>query len=103
MRKITTTIERQWLAEIIDGSKKVEYREIKPYWERRLAGITAPFVLRLINGMHAKAPEVTVLVGKVRMDRRNREYQLHIAKVLRHKNWNKRQRQPTHPFRRRQK
>jgi hypothetical protein len=30
--RITTTIEREWLAEIIAGTKKIEYREIKPYW-----------------------------------------------------------------------
>ena len=28
---ITTTIEREWLAQIIAGTKKIEYREIKPY------------------------------------------------------------------------
>ena len=26
----TTTIEREWLAEIIAGTKKIEYRQIKP-------------------------------------------------------------------------
>jgi hypothetical protein len=30
--RITTTIEREWLAEIIAGNKKkIEYRQIKPY------------------------------------------------------------------------
>jgi hypothetical protein len=28
--RLTTTIKRQWLAEIIAGTKKIEYREIKP-------------------------------------------------------------------------
>lgn len=28
--RITTTIEREWLAEIIAGTKKIEYRQIKP-------------------------------------------------------------------------
>jgi len=56
---ITTTIKRQWLREIVAGRKKIEYREIKPYWVRRLSAIETPFALRLINGMQAKAPEVT--------------------------------------------
>jgi hypothetical protein len=30
--RITTTIEREWLAQIIAGTKKIEYREMKPYW-----------------------------------------------------------------------
>ena len=34
--RITTTIKRQWLAEIIEGTKRIEYREIKPYWTKRL-------------------------------------------------------------------
>ena len=32
MDKITTTIKREWLREIAAGRKRVEYREIKPYW-----------------------------------------------------------------------
>lgn len=28
--RITTTIERAWLAQIIAGTKKIEYRRIKP-------------------------------------------------------------------------
>jgi hypothetical protein len=31
--RITTTIEREWLAEIIAGTKKIEYCQIKPYWD----------------------------------------------------------------------
>jgi hypothetical protein len=36
--RVTTTIEREWLAEIIAGTKKIEYRQIKPYWTRRGQG-----------------------------------------------------------------
>jgi hypothetical protein len=57
---ITTTIKRQWLAEIIAGTKKIEYREIKRYWTIRLKRVTVPFELRLINGMNPPIPEVTV-------------------------------------------
>ena len=63
--RITTTIKRQWLAEIIEGTKRIEYREIKPYSTKRLKSITSPFELRLINGMNPPVPEVTVLVRKV--------------------------------------
>ena len=50
--RITTTIEREWLAEIIAGTKKIEYRQIQPYWKRRFAKVSVPFELRLLNGMH---------------------------------------------------
>lgn len=32
------TIKRRWFNEILSGVKKVEYREAKDYWRRRLDG-----------------------------------------------------------------
>jgi hypothetical protein len=92
--RITTTIERQWLAEIIAGTKKIEYRQIKPYWTKRFAKVSEPFELRLLNGMNPPVPEVTVLIHRITEDRRAGEYRLHIKKVLGFKNWNKRTREP---------
>lgn len=40
--RITTTIEREWLAEIIAGIKKIEYRQIKPYWTKRFEKVSGP-------------------------------------------------------------
>ena len=58
--RITTTIEREWLARIIAGTKKIEYRQIKPYWTKRFEKVSVPFELRLLNGMNPPVPEVTV-------------------------------------------
>ena len=55
MEKLTTTIQRQWLREIVAGRKTVEYREIKPYWTRQFERVGRPFLLRMINGMAARA------------------------------------------------
>ena len=44
MDTITTTLERQWFAEIVDRKKRVEYREIKPYWTSRLSKVRTPSV-----------------------------------------------------------
>jgi len=30
------TLKKKWFDEILAGKKKWEYRELKPYWERRL-------------------------------------------------------------------
>jgi hypothetical protein len=87
--RITTTIKRQWLAEIIAGTKTIEYREIKPYWTKRLKTVTRPFELRLINGMNPPIPEVTVLIHKVTTNRRAGAYELHIKKILGFKHWDK--------------
>jgi hypothetical protein len=62
--RITTTIERQWLAQIVAGTKKIEYRQIKPYWTKRFAKVSVPFELRLLNGMNPPVPEVTVLIHR---------------------------------------
>ena len=92
--RITTTIERQWLAEIIAGTKKIEYRQIKPYWTKKFAKVSLPFELRLLNGMNPPVPEVTVLIYKITKDRRAGKYRLHIRKVLGFKHWDKRRQKP---------
>jgi hypothetical protein len=84
MNRLTTTIKRQFLAEIVAGVKKVEYREIKPYWTAKFRKILVSFELRLINGMSKTAPEVTVLINKIS---KGNEWELHIKKILAVRNW----------------
>jgi hypothetical protein len=95
MDKITTTIKREFLREIVAGRKRVEYRAIKSYWTQRLAQVETPFSLRLINGMAANAPEVTVTVKRITRNTRERQYELHLGEILRVKNWNHRTGQPS--------
>lgn len=90
MDKITTTIERQWLREIVAHRKKTEYRKIKPYWMKRLEKVGRPFLLRLINGMKRRAPEVTVRIDRVRKNVSSGNYELRIGRVVQVKNWNRR-------------
>lgn len=94
MDRLTTTIKRQWLREIVAGTKKTEYRELKKYWTQRLARVGRPFELCLINGMSKTAPRVTVLITQVRKNRRTKQYELRIGKILSVANWNKRTGQP---------
>jgi hypothetical protein len=65
MDTITTTLEREWLAKIVDGSKRVEYREIKPYWTLRLSRVSTPFRLVLRNGMNPPVPVLTVRIDRI--------------------------------------
>jgi len=71
-----------------------QYREIKPYWTKRFAKVSVPFELRLLNGMNPPVPEVTVLIHRIKKDRRAGEYRLHIKKVLGFKHWDKRRQKP---------
>lgn len=89
MEKLTTTIQRQWLCEIVAGRKAIEYRQIKPYWTKRLAGRKCPFLLRLINGMNVHAPEVTVRIDRVRENASTGNYELHIGKIVEVRNWDR--------------
>ena len=45
MRTLHLNLKKQWFDMISSGEKKEEYREIKPYWEKRLEDTPlAPFV-----------------------------------------------------------
>jgi hypothetical protein len=101
MRTITTTIKRDWLRQIANGRKKTEYREIKPYWTRRFARVNTPFLLRLINGMQPKAPELTVIVRRIRKNSRAGQFELALGKVFALKYWSRRLEEPTAPLKRR--
>jgi hypothetical protein len=94
MDKITTTIKREWLREIVAGRKRIEYREVKPYWTKRLECVARPFLLRLINGMQAKAPEVTVVVRRVRKNSRSGYFELYLGKLAEVRNWDRKRERP---------
>jgi hypothetical protein len=94
MDKLTTTIERQWLREIVARRKKVEYREIKKYWTERLKKVRTPVLLRLISGMVARAPEVTVRIDKVRKNARSGNYELYIGRIVEVRHWDRRRGRP---------
>ena len=36
MKILHLTLEKKWFDEILAGTKKFEYRDIKPYWTKRL-------------------------------------------------------------------
>ena len=88
MNTITATITREWLARIISGKKRYEYRGSSDIWESRVkkAG-PPPFRLRLINGMRKEAPEATVLVSAVHWDDAAIGIRFTIDRVLETKNW----------------
>jgi hypothetical protein len=95
MDKITTTIRREPLRNIANRTKRIEYREIKPYWVKRLSDVQTPFLLRLINGMQPKAPEVTVTVTKIRKNSRSGLFELVLGKIVDLKYWSVEKERPT--------
>src|SRR5215213_6488394 len=37
-RVLSLNLRRQWFDEIAIGKKKIEYREVKPFWKKRIEG-----------------------------------------------------------------
>ncbi len=89
LKTLVANIQREWLARILDGSKKIEYRDATDYWLSRLDRVgPPPFLLRLINGMRTDAPEATLLVNRVDIDMLAGQIRLHLARVVETVGWN---------------
>lgn len=58
-RILHLTLERQWFDMIASGVKREEYREMKPYWHKRLSGQRFDAV-HFRNGYSANAPAMLV-------------------------------------------
>lgn len=95
---VTTTLERQWFAQIVDRKKRVEYRQIKPYWTKTLRNVKPPFRLVLRNGMTPPVPVLTVRIDRIVPSpwgkKRSGIYALHIGRVLKVEHWDKSKRRP---------
>lgn len=64
MRILHLTLKKQWFDMIADGEKREEYREMKPYWHKRLVGKQYDAV-RFRNGYAPTSPTVTVELREV--------------------------------------
>lgn len=63
MRILHLTLKKKWFDMIASGEKREEYREMKPYWHKRLAGKEYD-TIRFRNGYSKTAPVMTVeLIG----------------------------------------
>lgn len=64
---LVLNMKREWLAKVWNGEKTVEYRERKPYWDRRIGGWVGQrgkFVL-MVLGYRRDTPAVLLRVDKV--------------------------------------
>ena len=94
---LVVNIKREFFAAILSQPRRkpIEYRDMTPYWLRRLEKVgLAPFNLRLLNGMQPPVPEATVRVVEVRRNSRKSKLEFHLGRVLEVRNWNRREEQP---------
>lgn len=72
------TLHRKWFNEIASGIKKEEYREIKPYWDRRIGdkmfdeiyfrngcSNDRPFMRVECKGIRKESNNYVILLGKI--------------------------------------
>ena len=59
MKYLQLTLKKKWFDLILSGEKKEEYREIKPYWEKRLIGKKYDRII-FRNGYGSYAPQFTI-------------------------------------------
>jgi len=64
MKILHLTLKKKWFDMIASGEKKEEYREVKPYWRKRLNDKNDNYrefdIVRFKNGYQKNAPFVDV-------------------------------------------
>ena len=81
-------LHREWFAAVADRTKCIEYRDVTPYWRRRLEGRRYDFI-QFRNGYATKAPEMQVEFLGVRRIKKwgRRKYAIRLGKILKIKRW----------------
>ena len=77
-------LRREYFAKIASKTKRVETRERKPYWKKRLEGRHYD-VIKFRNGYAKNAPEM--LVEFRGLTKRRRNYEIQLGRILRIKRW----------------
>lgn len=83
MTTLHLTLKRKWFDQIVSGTKKTEFREIKPHWQTRLEGKTYDEI-HFRNGYAADAPFMRIECLGIS---KNGCYQIHLGSILEIKNW----------------
>ena len=77
-------LRREYFAKIASKTKRVETREQKPYWKKRLEGRHYD-VIKFRNGYAKNAPEMLVEFRGLR--KRRRHYEIELGRILEIKRW----------------
>lgn len=88
-RILHLTLHKKWFDAIARGEKKEEYRECKPYWDRRLKGLGFPIMIYFRNGYQKSAPKMLVHCTGMRMAEFDGKkcYALQLGQIDYIKNW----------------
>ena len=77
------TLHRRWFKQILKGTKKIEYREIKPYWTKRLFDRSGDSIkydyIIFKNGYNHNCPIMKIEFKGVR---KTKQYEILLGKFL---------------------
>ncbi|MGH7953101.1 MAG: ASCH domain-containing protein [Limisphaerales bacterium] len=81
-------LHREFFLQIAAGTKRVEYRDQKPYWKRRLENRKYDFI-QFRNGYATNASEMLVEFRGLRRYGKGRDayYAIQLGKILKIKRW----------------
>ena len=85
MRILHLTLIRKWFDKIACGEKTKEFREIKPYWTKRLKGKTYDEVW-FKNGYNKNVPFMRVELKNI--EEKENKYVINLGRILEIKNYN---------------
>ena len=83
MRVLHLNLYRKYFDAILKGTKTIEYRDITPYWSKRLEG-RYYYVIKFRNGYAKVAPEMVVEYKGIDID--NGKYAIQLGEILESKN-----------------
>lgn len=87
-RKLHLNLHREFFAQIVAGTKRIEYRRQAPHWKQRLEGRTYDMI-QFRNGYATLAPEMHVEFLGVRCIRKSGQpyYAIRLGRILKIKRW----------------
>ena len=76
--RLYLSLYKKWFDEILTGKKKIEYREIKPFYDRLLSKNYTE--VKFINGYGNTRPYIIVRISKIQKG--GKYYEIHLGEIL---------------------
>ena len=81
MKIITLTVYKKFFDAIVNGEKKIEYRDIKSYWSARLMSESFDYI-RFVNGYGFKRPFCIVKKLWIKTNCSTNKYEIHLGRIV---------------------
>lgn len=78
MNRLHLSLYKKWFDEILSGNKKIEYREIKPYYDRILNKKYNE--VKFVNGYGNFRPFIIAEI--VYIHKSDKFYEIHLGKII---------------------